>query len=263
MDSHVIKQLYNRYSPLKTKKSLLEFYNSLTSDYSQDLSNIRETYNNLIKKYFINESVIKAAFINNFCFNKSPRNNVTIFELNSSNSRADLCMINGSSIVFEIKTEYDTLQRLDKQINDYETVFDYINVIIPIQYIEPVRELLPVNVGIITYKQNRLGNVSFEILREPTQNLNTNPVIQLNQLSKKEILKYLRNKELSELPKQKLIEVVKETKTSEYINKMYKIIIKQRYKQKWTFLCRNKDEIYFLDYQWFFKNNLPADIVYK
>lgn len=44
-------------------------------------------------------------------------------------SKADSVVLNGTSTVYEIKTEFDNLSRLPQQLTDYSKVFDHINVV--------------------------------------------------------------------------------------------------------------------------------------
>src|SRR5690554_4303346 len=125
----ISRELFSAYSHLKTNLSLLQSYQNITNDYI-NVDNIRAIYNNLISKNFLNEAVIKSAFIKRFLIKKSPRLNISVFELNTGGSRADLCLMNGKSSVFEIKTEYDTYDRLSKQLQDYTDFFDKIFVIV-------------------------------------------------------------------------------------------------------------------------------------
>ena len=50
-------------------------------------------------------------------------------ELNVGKSKADLVVINGTTTVYEIKTELDSTARLEGQLSDYIQVFDRVNVI--------------------------------------------------------------------------------------------------------------------------------------
>ena len=53
-----------------------------------------------------------------------PQNSTLINEFRVCNSKADIAIINGKSTVYEIKSKYDSLDRLESQIADYKKVFD-------------------------------------------------------------------------------------------------------------------------------------------
>ena len=253
-----LRELYSNYSPLTSNNLLYRRYIEITGDTYQDKNSIRNKYNKEIFNGFLNETVIKASFVERYCVKRSPRNTITIFELNTGNSRADICMMNGNSIVFEIKTEYDTLSRLNKQMKDYEKSFEYLNVIIPKKSIDSILSNIEDKVGIITYK--KYGNkVSFSVFRKPSINTNLDPLFQLNQLT----LSDLRELTTSSGSKEVLINNILNEKSKEQINQIFINKTKEKYRTKWEFLLENKNEIEPLDYQWFFKNNISTKIVYK
>lgn len=256
-----LKKLYSVYSPLKTNNQLFNHYSSISNDFDQNVDSIRLKYNKEILQGFWNEAVIKSSFVEKFSMKLSPKKTVTIFELNSVNSRADICMINGHSVVYEIKTEFDTFYRLDKQINDYTLLFDFLNIIIPITSLDIAIETVEPYIGIITYRRSRLNTVIFDVYRDPIHNLNTSPKSQLDQLTKSDLKKLDISSE--ENSKQIIIEEILSLRTSEEINKIFKNILKSKYRNQWEFLLDNKDLVLPLDYQWFFKNNLSTKIIYK
>ena len=47
-------------------------------------------------------------------------------EIRSVKSRGDVAILNGTSTVYEIKSHYDSFDRLDGQLADYKRVFDHI-----------------------------------------------------------------------------------------------------------------------------------------
>lgn len=75
------------------------------------------------------EYIFKATLLNKIVFGRhSPRTSTAFEELPVGNSIADFVVINGKATVYEIKTDLDTLRRLDAQIGDYYAAFD--NVVI-------------------------------------------------------------------------------------------------------------------------------------
>jgi len=255
------KKLYSTYSPLKTSKELRDKYESITSTEIDLTKNIRELYNKEISNGFLNESVIKSAFIEKFSFKKSPQNTITIFELNVGSSRADICMINGKSMVFEIKTEYDSFYRLDGQLNDYFKVFQYVNIIIHENMLLDALSRIGSNVGIITYSKNRLGNVVFKEHRFPAYNNDIDSETQLNALTKTQLRMLFKN--IYTNSSDEFFSQIISHKSKDEITDIFNKCIKEKYKAKWNYIFKNKDNIIPLDYQWFFKNNIPTTIVYK
>ncbi len=115
-----IRKLFSEYSTIETdhklKKNLCNTLNISYNDFDK-IENIRSLYNECLLKYYPNEASVKANFINKILLNG--KTHVTIFELPVGRSRVDLCKINGTSVAYEIKTDYDTFYRLEKQIYDY------------------------------------------------------------------------------------------------------------------------------------------------
>ena len=56
-------------------------------------------------------------------------NSLLTDELRSGNSRADVVILNGTSTVYEVKSAYDSFDRLASQLADYRKVFDHIIVV--------------------------------------------------------------------------------------------------------------------------------------
>lgn len=79
-------------------------------------------------------------------------NHIVAFEMNIGDSRIDICRINGSSYAYEIKTEYDTFDRLGSQMQDYLRTFQKVYVIVPIGRVNDVKNLIPESCGIISYR---------------------------------------------------------------------------------------------------------------
>ena len=254
-----LRLLFNCYSPLKTNIQLINHYNQISQSSFDSNKNIRDQYNNEILKDFLNESVIKAAFVEKFSFKKTKSSTVTVFELNTGSSRADICMLNGKSMVFEIKTEYDTFYRLEGQIADYKRAYQYLNLIIPQSKLEEAYRITDESIGIITYSKVK-GKITFNIDREPFPNQSYDSLFQLEQLTKKQLTSILCTPELS---KDEMIQKIIELHTKDQINRYFIDLMKEKYQERWLYLYENRNIIKPLDYQWFFKNNISVEAVYS
>jgi len=254
-----LRLLFNCYSPLKTDRQLIEHYNKIYVTNFDTSKNIRDTYNKEILKGFLNESVIKASFIERYSFKQTPSSTVTVFELNTGSSRADICMLNGKSMVFEIKTEYDSFVRLDGQLSDYKKAYEYLNLVIPKSKLDDAVKVIDDTVGIIIYftLNNR---VIFETFREPIFNTNFDSKFQLNQLTKKQLQVITNDNQLS---KDEMIRTITHMYSKGEINRLYIDLMKEKYRDRWVYLYENKNRIKPLDYQWFFKYNISIEAVYS
>ena len=92
-------------------------------------------------------------------------------EFRIGKSRADVAILNGTSTVYEVKSEYDSFDRLDSQLEDYKKVFDHIFVVTTMEKALVAEPRVGPPVGIL-----RLEGDKLEIVRESRSNkANTDP----------------------------------------------------------------------------------------
>ena len=72
-----------------------------------------------------------------------------ISEFRVGDCKADVVILNGTGIVYEIKSERDSLSRLKKQIAEYTKVFAKVNVIVGENHLEAVLDSVPGDVGVL------------------------------------------------------------------------------------------------------------------
>jgi hypothetical protein len=90
--------------------------------------------------------------------------------------RADIAIVNGRLIGYEIKSDEDSLKRLDEQVQIYSAVFDRASVITGTKHLDAVLSRLPKWWGIVLCKLRRDGGVRFEILRRGEWNVRIDPI---------------------------------------------------------------------------------------
>ncbi|MCD2346853.1 sce7726 family protein [Clostridium guangxiense] len=176
-------------------------------------------YNDLISKIYKlsgkqyrMEYFYKNTLLNKLLLGKhSLKTTTALTELAIGKSKADFVMINGKGIVYEIKTELDTLERLENQIQDYYKVFKYVCVVTCEEHYEKLREkLLDTKVGIyILTKRNTIS-----VKKEPEE--------EESFLDKKVIFKVLRKKEYEKIIFNN-IGYLPETSQFKYYNECYKL----------------------------------------
>lgn len=97
-----------------------------------------------------NEYVYKAALTHNVLLGiHSFKTASMVSEFRVGFSKADVVIFNGTSTVYEIKSERDNLNRLNGQINDYRKVFARVFVICSPDHVNAVEKLVPDDVGIL------------------------------------------------------------------------------------------------------------------
>lgn len=256
------KELYNQYHTIDTKHTIDSLFNSTLSNFFNinitNKFNSRKLCNELINKYYHNEITIKSNFINNVLL--KTKNHITIFELNAGKSRLDLCKVNGSSIAYEIKTDLDNLNRLNKQLSDYLKLFEKVYIICSKKRCKTIEKYLPDECGIYSYRITKKGRYIFNEIKTAKHSKQLNSKNQLELLTKKELEDIVNKKSLS---RNALIEYITLKYEPNKINDIFKKILKTKYSSQWNFLQVKHSDIYEIDYQWFFKNNLDPSIIYK
>ena len=86
--------------------------------------------------------------------------------------RADIAVINGHLMGFEIKSDKDTLARLAKQIPAYEAVFDWSTAVVGERHLDVAMALLPQEWGVVLAYRNSAKAISFKRMRSAARNRN-------------------------------------------------------------------------------------------
>ena len=130
---------------------------------------IKYLYKTIAKSYRC-EYIYKNEIISNLLLKEyGTKNTIAINEFRVNKSIVDFALFNGESKAFEIKTEYDTTQRLEQQLNDYTKFFQKCYVVIPDKFLKSYENYLPSNIGIIIlYTENR--NIKFKEIRPAEKN---------------------------------------------------------------------------------------------
>ena len=94
-----------------------------------------------------NEYVYKAALTHRVLMDKhSLRTACMLSEFRVGECKADIAILNGTTTVFEIKSERDLLMRFERQIDAYRRVFASVYVIAGENHVEAVLRAAPLDV---------------------------------------------------------------------------------------------------------------------
>jgi len=157
-DFNSIDKKINRYDC-----NWINYKNATYADYLKYLYKVLEVH-------YPNEYIFKNSFLNDWCINELGNKTSKVFnEFRVGNSVADLVMFNGHSKVFEIKSELDSDNRLELQLENYRQAFNQIFVIIPESKIFNY-EKYDKSIGIISY--NKLRSQKFQLYRNAEVNFN-------------------------------------------------------------------------------------------
>lgn len=180
---------------------------------------------NLLKNYYHNDFFIRYSFIKKVLSKSSA---ISFQEFPISESRLDLASINGKSVAYEIKSDFDNFTRLEKQVLDYSYCFEYVYLICSKKHLQEALSSLPSFCGIYLFKGN--GSISFKKYREASLSPN---------LSSNEMLKLFRIKELKKsFTKQDVHTILLENNVNK-INFEFKKTLKERFNEEWLTL-KNK-----------------------
>lgn len=89
--------------------------------------------------------------------------------------RADIAVVNGCLVGFEIKGKEDSLSRLPGQIPAYNAIFDRIAIIITGRHLDKVEALIPRWWGIIMCTEGKRGALNFITCRKAIMNPQVDP----------------------------------------------------------------------------------------
>lgn len=207
-------------------------YNNILCKYDlcfDNVNNIEFEVNKLLKTHYQNEKVIKSAFIKSH-FSKSIENILAI-EFPIKSSRVDLAKFNGSSYAYEIKTDYDNFSRLQKQLDDYIQIFDFVYVILSKKKYTKNKDYFPNNIGVYSYTIKD-STIKFSKEQNAEKNVDKDMYGLLNLLHIKE-LKFAFKRCPKDQKKSMQITTILNLYSSKYINSKVKALIKMRYRKRW------------------------------
>lgn len=104
----------------------------------------------LRQKTYRYEYAYKSAIIHKLLMGvHSLRTASMLSEFRVGNCKADIAILNGTSTVYEIKSERDNLERLPNQIAEYSKVFAKVNVITGDCHLDAIRDMVSEEIGIL------------------------------------------------------------------------------------------------------------------
>lgn len=162
-----------------------------------------DSYKELLDNYR-NEYVFKNAIAEKILIGRHSIKSSSLFtEFRVHTSKADVVIFNGTSHVYEIKTELDKLDRLPTQIKNYQKVFDYVNVVSVASKVDAIIEIVDESVGIIVLT-DQYTLKTIRKAKSGLKNLEHNDLFDL--LRKDEYLKIIKkyNGYIPELPNTKM-----------------------------------------------------------
>lgn len=179
-----------------------------------------ESMDFLLSKFYRNEYFVKRRFVRQE--HSSFFRYGSIEELPVAESRVDLAGLDSNySYAFEIKTKYDTLERLGKQIDDYAKCFEMVYVISSADRAGKILSSVPDYCGLITYEDR--ANCRFRVEKKATDSPVISEYAQLSFLLKSERDRYFGDN---------CIEKIAAENCDGFINQVFKEALKGRIEKK-------------------------------
>jgi hypothetical protein len=148
--ANVIQDLAATGSSKKAFKILSELHLIDSLDPRMILRDFYDDLFELIFRKYRNEYVYKNAIADKILLGRHSLNSsFMLSEFRAGNCKADSVILNGSSTVYEIKSAYDSVARLERQLNAYHKVFDRINVITSDDQLSKVERVIGDSVGLM------------------------------------------------------------------------------------------------------------------
>ena len=152
--------------------------------------------------------------------------------LKNGEIRADIAVLNGKLVGYEIKTENDTLTRLPFQVEAYSEVFDKAFIIVSSNHLDKAVESIPHWWGIYTISSTGNDNYSFPCVRKAKLNKKQSSFSLAQLLWKAEALEVanvlLRHNIKPKTSKHEVYDVISGTCSSKKLSKIVIKYLKQR-----------------------------------
>lgn len=222
--SYIFKVLNKFFPEEDAELSLKEFY--------------EKTYQILLKQY-PNEYIYKNLIANKILLGRHSLNTATMLsEFRVGTNKADCVILNGKSTCYEIKTDYDSLVRLDDQLDAYTQIFDDVYVVCSQKHVKSVLDKTKSSIGVIFLSEK----MTFQEIRKARHNEIKNKKLLLQSLRKNEYVELVQNLtgKVLEAPNTQLfdlcLEKLESNKNEKKINKLFIEILKKSRKNNEHFI---------------------------
>lgn len=159
----------------------------------------------------LDDKEIRRALISRL----STYKNCKIFEeltVPSGKARADVVAVNGHVIAYEIKSDYDSIKRLDSQIPEYDKNFEMNYIVVGSKHENSISNYVPHYWGIIVVKRTQKNSIRLSFVRKAKLNPNHSFKDFLSLLSSNDIKKIASMEEFlgSKIPKSQIRKLFKQ-----------------------------------------------------
>jgi len=148
-------------------------------------------------RYSTNDSIIREALKAELLNKHAGDHELKIIEelgISHGAVRIDLVVVNGVLHGYEIKSDLDTLKRLPEQMQEYNSVFDQITLVVGKSHLYDAINLVPDWWGITIAKTGMDNSIVFCCIREPQNNNHQESISIARLLWREEALRILEEK---------------------------------------------------------------------
>lgn len=201
----------------------------------------------LAAKLKLDEAELKVRCID-YILERNYSENIIIaneFSYADGARRADLVCFSDSMHAYEIKSDFDSLQRLSFQLLEYKACFDYIDIVTTEKHLDGVRKKAPRYAGIILVKHNELIQ-----LRKPQKFKRFNKYLMTTMIDSHEVTEILRRmgirvkNELNAVERRKLLA---QYCTTEQLHKEISSRLKEKHSVRFRTFMANRGDTTLLD----------------
>lgn len=152
----ILKELCSTGNSKKLRKILDELNLLYQVDLKKNLESFFNDVYKILLKNYRNEYIYRSIIIKKILLGIHSLNTAHLInECRVGNSKADCVILNGTSTVYEIKTQFDTFSRLHSQLDDYKKAFEYVYIVVPIETLKKLEGYnLDENIGIMVLNKN-------------------------------------------------------------------------------------------------------------
>jgi hypothetical protein len=186
----VLKNIFNN-DVVNIKNTINELKLSYREYGTLSLGGFYEKIYKKLTKTYQNEYIFKNAIANKVLLGRHSVNSSSLYtELRIGASKADVVIFNGTSHVYEIKTKYDSFDRLENQLKNYKDFFEYINIVTVESKVNALKSLVDEDVGILVLT----SQYTLSTIRKATSNKkNIKKSVLFDVLKKDEYLSIIKN----------------------------------------------------------------------
>lgn len=146
----VVKELVSKGYSAIVNRILNESYFTLTLNPKMSLREFFEGLFALLFRSYRNEYIYKSAIANKILLGRHSLNtSFMLTEFRAADCKADAVILNGTSNAYEIKSEFDNLDRLKRQLSAYRLLFDHVHVITSPEQLQKVKQEVDESVGLM------------------------------------------------------------------------------------------------------------------